>query len=134
MKRRKLVILAATLALGAVVAAKWSNWAPWDVWSPKDAAAQAQKQPAAPRAVPVEVVTAVKKKVPVRIDLLGTVTPIASVAVKTRVDTQVKVARVMDSQSILESGLEGGELVVTEGQVQIIDGSRVSACETKAGS
>jgi len=87
-----------------VVAAKWSNWAPWDVWSPKDAAAQAQKQPAAPRAVPVEVVTAVKKKVPVRVDLLGTVTPIASVAVKTRVDTQVKVARVMDSQSILESG------------------------------
>ena len=71
----------------------------------------------APRAVPVEVVTAVKKKVPVRIDLLGTVTPIASVAVKTRVDTQVKGARVMDSQSILESGLEGGELVVTEGQV-----------------
>ena len=35
----------------------------------------------------------------------------------------VKVARVMDSQSILEGGLEGGELVVTEGQVQIIDGS-----------
>jgi len=129
MKRRILVMLAATLAFGAVVAAKWSNWIPWDVWSPKDAAAQAQKQPAAPRAVPVEVVTAVKKKVPVRVDLLGTVTPIASVAVKTRVDTQVKVARVMDSQSILESGLEGGELVVTEGQV-----SRVSACETKAGS
>jgi len=68
-------------------------------------------------------VIVVKKKVPVRVDLLGTVTPIASVAVKTRVDTQVKVARVMDSQSILESGLEGGELVVTEGQVQIIDGS-----------
>ena len=64
----------------------------------------------APRAVPVEVVTAVKKKVPVRVDLLGTVTPIASVAVKTRVDIQVKVARIMDSQSILE----GGELVVTE--------------------
>ena len=71
---------------------------------------------------------------PVRVDLLGTVMPIASVAVKTRVDTQVKVARVMDSQSILESGLEGGELVVTEGHVQIIDGSRVSAREGKAGS
>ena len=70
---------------------------------------------------------------PVRVDLLGTVTPIASVAVKARVGTQVKGARVMDSQSILESGLEGGELVVTEGQVQIIDGSRVSARETKAG-
>ena len=82
MKRPMLVMLEATLAFGAVVAAKWSNW---DVWSPKDAAAQAQKQPAAQRAVPVEVVTAVKKKVPVRVDLLGTVTPIASVAVKTRV-------------------------------------------------
>jgi hypothetical protein len=42
----------------------------------------------------------------------------------------VKVARVMDSQSILE----GSELVVTEGQVRIIDGSRVSAREGKAGS
>ena len=30
--------------------------------------------------------------------------------------------------------LEGGELVVTEGQVQITNGSRVSARETKAGS
>jgi RND family efflux transporter MFP subunit len=47
---------------------------------------------------------------------------------------RVKVSRVMDSQSILEAGLEGGELVVTEGQVQIIDGSRVSAREGKAGS
>src|SRR6516225_851021 len=124
MKRRKLVMTAAIVALGAVAAAKWTNWAPWDFGTPRGGAAEAEKQaPAAPRAVPVEVVTAVKKKVPVRVDLLGTVTPIASVAVKTRVDTQVKVARVMDSQSILESGLEGGELVVTEGQVQIIDGS-----------
>ena len=84
---------------------------------PEGCRGRVQKQPAAPRAVPVEVVTAVKKKVPVRVDLLGTVTPIASVAVKTRVDTEVKVARVRGSQSILESGLEGGELVVTEGQV-----------------
>jgi RND family efflux transporter MFP subunit len=46
----------------------------------------------------------------------------------------VKVARVLDEQAILESGLEGSELVVTEGQVQINDGSRVSAREAKAGS
>jgi len=46
----------------------------------------------------------------------------------------VKVARVMDAQSIIETGLEGGELVVTEGHIQIINGSRVSARETKAGS
>ena len=33
--------------------------------------------------------TAVKKKVPVRIDLLGTVTPIAQVAVKPRIDSEI---------------------------------------------
>ena len=46
----------------------------------------------------------------------------------------IKVARSLDANSILESGLDGGELVVIEGQVQITDGSRVSARETKAGS
>ena len=39
--------------------------------------------------VPVDVATAVKKSVPVRIDLLGTVTPIASVAVKPRIDSEI---------------------------------------------
>src|SRR6516162_11219535 len=105
MKRRILVMLAATLALGAVVAAKWSDWAPWDVWSPNDAAAQAQKQPAAPRAVPVEVVTAVKKKVLVRVDLLGTVTPIASVAVKTRIDTQILQVHFSDGAMVRQGDL-----------------------------
>jgi hypothetical protein len=46
----------------------------------------------------------------------------------------VKVARVIDAQAVLESGLEGGEMVVVEGQLQITDGSRVSAREIKAGS
>jgi RND family efflux transporter MFP subunit len=46
----------------------------------------------------------------------------------------VKVARVIDAQAVLESGLEGGEMVVTEGQLQITDGSRVSTREQKAGS
>ncbi len=32
---------------------------------------------------------AVKKKVPVRIDLLGNVTPIAAVAVKPRIDSEI---------------------------------------------
>ena len=41
------------------------------------------------RVVPVDVAVAVKKRVPVRVDLLGSVTPIASVAVKTRVDTEI---------------------------------------------
>jgi membrane fusion protein, multidrug efflux system len=41
------------------------------------------------RGVPVEVAQAAKKNVPVRIESLGTVTPIASVAVKTRIDTEI---------------------------------------------
>jgi len=45
----------------------------------------------------------------------------------------VKVARVIDAQAVIESGLEGGELVVTEGHLQITEGSRVSAREPKAG-
>ncbi|HEY2183563.1 MAG TPA: efflux RND transporter periplasmic adaptor subunit [Xanthobacteraceae bacterium] len=43
----------------------------------------------APPTIPVETATAVKKSVPVRIEVLGTVTPIASVAVKPRVDTEI---------------------------------------------
>ena len=37
----------------------------------------------------MEVAKAVRKQVPVRIDALGTVTPIASVAIKARVDTAI---------------------------------------------
>jgi RND family efflux transporter MFP subunit len=46
----------------------------------------------------------------------------------------VKVARVVDGQAILESGLEGGESVVVEGVLQITNGSRVNPRERKAGS
>ena len=46
----------------------------------------------------------------------------------------VKVARVLDNETVLESGLKGGETVVVEGHLQITDGSRVTAREVKAGS
>jgi RND family efflux transporter MFP subunit len=106
MKRRKLVMTAAIVALGAVAAAKWTNWAPWDFGTPRGGAAEAEKQaPAAPRAVPVEVVTAVKKKVPVRVDLLGTVTPIASVAVKTRIDTTILQVHFSDGAMVRQGDL-----------------------------
>jgi multidrug efflux system membrane fusion protein len=45
----------------------------------------------------------------------------------------VKVARVVDAQAVIESGLEGGEQVVTEGHLQITQGSRVSVRAPKAG-
>jgi len=46
----------------------------------------------------------------------------------------VKVARVLDAQSILESGLEGGEIIVTEGQLQLTNGTRVSVRDPKPGA
>ena len=55
---------------------------------PGGAVAQSPR-PAAARAIPVEVAVSEKTKVPVRIDALGTVTPIANVAVKSRVDSEI---------------------------------------------
>jgi len=88
MKKRNLVLgVAAALALAAVVGAK-SGLLPanWNPWSPQGAVAQA---PRTERNVPVDVAVAVKKRVPVRVDLLGSVTPIASVAVKSRLDSEI---------------------------------------------
>jgi multidrug efflux system membrane fusion protein len=46
----------------------------------------------------------------------------------------VKVARAINAESILESGLDGGETVVTEGQLLLNDGSKVSTRPAKVGS
>jgi RND family efflux transporter MFP subunit len=72
------VLVAAGCAVAATRSGLWLG----------GAGAQAPRQNAA-RAVPVEIVTATKKVVPVRIEALGTVTPIASVAVKPRVDSEI---------------------------------------------
>jgi multidrug efflux system membrane fusion protein len=73
---------AAVLAAAAIVVAMRGGF-----WS-GGAEAQAQRENASP-AVPVEVTQAVRRSVPVRIEVLGSVTPIASVAVKARVDTEI---------------------------------------------
>jgi membrane fusion protein, multidrug efflux system len=82
-KRTWLVGVAVVLALagGAVVTR--------DVWIPQGAVAQAPRPAAQPRGVPVITATAVKKTVPVQVELLGTVTPIASVAIKSRLETEI---------------------------------------------
>jgi len=46
----------------------------------------------------------------------------------------VKVARTLEAETVLESGLNGGETVVTEGQLLLSNGSKVSARQIKAGS
>jgi membrane fusion protein, multidrug efflux system len=58
-------------------------------WNPDNAAAQATQGQQAARGVPVEVASAVKKKAPVLIEALGTVTTIASIAIKARADDEI---------------------------------------------
>jgi multidrug efflux system membrane fusion protein len=103
MKKRNLLLLSVgALALVGVAGAKTGLIpADWIPWSSEGAVAQASRGQAE-RAVPVDVAQAVKKRVPVRIDLLGTVTPMASVAVKTRVDTAVESVKFQDGAEVRE--------------------------------
>jgi RND family efflux transporter MFP subunit len=91
MKTRTLIIVAAAalVVLGGI-------WSARSMWSPQGTAAETQQRragrgaAAAPgEVVPVELAIAAQKKVPIRLDLLGTVTPMASVSIKTRVDTEI---------------------------------------------
>ena len=70
------------LALAGVVVFLWNGS------SPQNARAQAPRG-GGQRVVPVAVAKAVKASMPVRIEALGTVTTIASVAIKPRVDTAI---------------------------------------------
>jgi RND family efflux transporter MFP subunit len=84
MTRRILLIgVAAAVALAGGYAAMRGSW------SPQGAAVAQSSKGKGKGAVTVDVAQAVKKKVPVRIDLLGNVTPIASVAVKPRIDSEI---------------------------------------------
>src|ERR1700712_1855558 len=100
MKRRTLVVLVAAMLVAGGVAAVQLGYLPLG-----GAVAQAPRAPAAARVVPVDVATAVKKKVPVRADLLGTVTPIASVSVKTRVDTEIVGVHFRDGATVKQGDL-----------------------------
>jgi len=46
----------------------------------------------------------------------------------------VRVARVFGAESVLASGLEGGETVVINGQLLLSDGTKVAVRERKPGS
>jgi membrane fusion protein, multidrug efflux system len=83
MKKRTLVLGAVVVLAAAGIAAATRG----GLWS-GGAVAEAPRQNA-PRAVPVETATATRRNVPVRIEALGSVTPIASVAVKARIDSEI---------------------------------------------
>jgi RND family efflux transporter MFP subunit len=75
-------------------------------WTTDGKAARSQAQAA--QVVPVETATAVRKKVPVRLDALGSVTPMASVAIKARVDTTIVGVHFRDGASV-----KAGDLLFT---------------------
>jgi membrane fusion protein, multidrug efflux system len=108
MKKRNLVLgVAAALVLAAVAGAETgvlpAGLIPsrWNPWAPPAVTAQAPRE----RTVPVDVAVAVKKRVPVRVDLLGTVTPIASVAVKPRVDTEIVAVHFQDGAQVRQGDI-----------------------------
>jgi multidrug efflux system membrane fusion protein len=82
MSKRKWLFGVAVLALIGVAVLARGMWP-----SDHGSAARAQGKGGGP--VPVEIGKAVRKQVPVRIDALGTVTPIASVAIKARLETAI---------------------------------------------
>jgi RND family efflux transporter MFP subunit len=84
-----------------------AKWFPPIKWFSSDGAA-AQSQPAAVRAVAVEVATAVKKKTPVLLEALGNVTTMASVAVKSRIDNEIVGIHFTDGAFVKQ-----GDLLVT---------------------
>ena len=90
-----------------------------NLWSPQGAVAQA---PQAPRTVAVEVATATGKLMPLQVDALGTVTPMSSVAIKSRLDneiTEVKFAdgaRVRTGEALLKLDTRALEAQIRQGE------------------
>jgi RND family efflux transporter MFP subunit len=98
MNKRLWLVGAGALALiGAALVVRWA-------FTP-GAVAQSQS---APRTVPVEVITVEKKKVPVRIEALGNVSPIASVAVRSRLDSEIIGVHFADGATV-----KAGDLLFT---------------------
>lgn len=97
MNKKKLLLGIAVLALigGAVLARS--------LWTSDGAAARSQTPPA--RVVPVEVATAERKMTPVQLSALGTVTPIASVAIKARLETEITGVHFNDGSLVKQGDL-----------------------------
>jgi multidrug efflux system membrane fusion protein len=100
----------AVLGMAAVLALAGMTWAGRTLWTPQGAIAQAPGDSGARRGgqnagVPVEVVKVVRKDAPMRLEALGTVTPMASVAIKTRVDSEIKAVHFADGAVVKKGDL-----------------------------
>jgi len=86
----------------ALAALAGGNWAMKSYWTSDGAIAQASRGSQAARAVPVEVANAVRKPMPQRLEALGTVTPIATVAIKSRLETEIVQVHFADGAVVKE--------------------------------
>src|SRR6266568_2081233 len=97
MKKRNLIILAGGLGIMALAA-----FVTRSSWTGGGASAQG---PQRARAVSVELAQAERKLVPVDVDSIGTVTPISSVALKSRVETTIVSVHFEDGAKVNEGDL-----------------------------
>src|SRR3954470_13101699 len=98
MKKRNLMICGGVLLFGALAAA----FATRASWMGTGASAQG---PQKPRVVSVEVAKAERKPIPVDVDSIGTVTPISSVALKSRLETTILAVHFQDGAKVNEGDL-----------------------------
>jgi membrane fusion protein, multidrug efflux system len=98
MKKRSLMIFAGVLLVGASAAA----FATRSSWMGTGASAQG---PQRARVVSVELATAERRPVPVDVDAIGTVTPISSVALKSRLETTIVAVHFEDGARVNEGDL-----------------------------
>ncbi len=91
-------------------------------WTSDNAAARLQTR--ASQTVPVDVATAERKKMPVKLDALGSVTPMASVALKSRLETEITAVHFNDGATVKKGDLlftlDGRSL---EAQITQIEGA-----------
>src|SRR3982074_3496592 len=97
MKKRNLIILAGGLGIIALAA-----FVTRTSWMGGGASAQG---PQRPRTISVELTKAERKSVPVDVDSIGTVTPISSVALKSRLETTIVSVHFEDGAKVNEGDL-----------------------------
>jgi RND family efflux transporter MFP subunit len=91
---------------GIALAAVAVFWMSGGFGTSSGAVAQSQRRAGGEsRGVPVEIAHVVKKKIPIRAESLGTVTPVASVAIKTRIDTEIVAVHFADGAFVQKGDL-----------------------------
>ncbi|MDZ4367835.1 MAG: efflux RND transporter periplasmic adaptor subunit [Afipia sp.] len=91
-----------TLLIAGIAAAAIAIYATRSMWTGSATTAQA---PPRARTVSVELAKAEKKQVPIDVDSIGTVTPISSVALKSRIETTIVDVHFQDGARVKEGDL-----------------------------